>query len=138
MYARLALVSDCFKLFILRIDTVYKYSFCKTCVIYCLFTSEEQCAKVFLWILFAICGVVLLFLGVYLYCHVSMGSTCTSYKHQIKYMWDRTKYYYYHYTQSKLRKFVWFRTGKCHVESALEIDTWIQDLKVTCGFRMKK
>ncbi|XP_055995205.1 uncharacterized protein LOC125651000 [Ostrea edulis] len=68
--------------------------------------DEEQCAKVFLWILFAICGVVLLFLGVYLYCHVSMGSTCTSYKHQIKYMWDRTKYYYYHYTQSKLRKFV--------------------------------
>ncbi|XP_062600834.1 consortin-like [Saccostrea cucullata] len=68
--------------------------------------DEEQCAKIFVWILFAICGVVLLILGLYLYCHLSSGSTCTSYKHQIKYVWDRVKYYYYHYTQSKLRKFV--------------------------------
>ncbi|XP_061174551.1 consortin-like [Saccostrea echinata] len=68
--------------------------------------DEEQCAKVFVWILFAICGVILLILGLYLYCHISSGSTCTSYKYQIKYIWDRVKYYYYHYTQSKLRKFV--------------------------------
>uniref|UniRef100_K1QC03 Consortin N-terminal domain-containing protein n=1 Tax=Magallana gigas TaxID=29159 RepID=K1QC03_MAGGI len=68
--------------------------------------DEEQCAKIFLWILFAICGVILLILGVYLYCHISSGSSCQSYKHQIKHVWDRIKYYYYHYTQSKLRKFV--------------------------------
>nr|XP_022328950.1 consortin-like [Crassostrea virginica] len=68
--------------------------------------DEEQCAKIFLWILFAICGFVLLILGVYLYCHVSMGSSCASYRHQIKHVWDRLKYYYYHYTQSKLSKFV--------------------------------
>lgn len=71
--------------------------------------SEEQCAKIFLWILFAICGVILLILGVYLYCHISSGSSCQSYKHQIKHVWDRIKYYYYHYTQSKLRKFVWIQ-----------------------------
>lgn len=68
--------------------------------------DEEQCAKIFLWILFAICGVMLLILGVYLYCHMSTGSSCQSYRHQIKHIWDRIKYYYYHYTQSKLRKFV--------------------------------
>lgn len=71
--------------------------------------DEEQCAKIFLWILFAICGVILLILGVYLYCHISSGSSCQSYKHQIKHVWDRIKYYYYHYTQSKLRKFVWIQ-----------------------------
>lgn len=73
-----------------------------------MFISEERVAEAVLTILFVICLIILIILGVYIYCSLSVsGSACLDFRHSIQSFVMKLRYWYYHYSSGKDVKYTW-------------------------------
>ncbi|CAC5393393.1 unnamed protein product [Mytilus coruscus] len=67
---------------------------------------EEKFAKTVLWALLVVCCVLLLILGLYLYCNLVGSNACTKLKSDLHYGYMRLKYWYYQYQAGPNAKFM--------------------------------
>lgn len=68
--------------------------------------NEENCAKSVLWALLVICSVLLIILGIYLYCNLTGSLQCTKFRADLQYAYMRLKYWYYQYQGGPNAKFM--------------------------------
>lgn len=66
---------------------------------------EEKVAQAVLSVLFVICLIILLILGLYLYCNLSLSGTCLEFRHSVQGFVMKMRYWYYYYTSSKDTKY---------------------------------
>ncbi|XP_063427109.1 consortin-like [Mytilus trossulus] len=67
---------------------------------------EEKFAKTVLWALLVVCCILLIILGLYLYCNLVGSNACTKLKSDLHYGYMRLKYWYYQYQAGPNAKFM--------------------------------
>ncbi|XP_067681336.1 uncharacterized protein [Haliotis asinina] len=67
--------------------------------------QEEFISHTLLWVLFAICFLLLCILGLWLLCSMSDALACQWVKGELHYFYMRVKYYYYQYASTKKIKY---------------------------------
>ncbi|XP_046567394.1 LOW QUALITY PROTEIN: uncharacterized protein LOC124275770 [Haliotis rubra] len=67
--------------------------------------QEEFISHTLLWVLFAICFLLLCILGLWLLCSMSDSLACQWVKGELHYFYMRVKYYYYQYASTKKVKY---------------------------------